>query len=52
MIYERFILELWYWHCTVIVVIKIKYGLLLNHLFQRKQQHGVLRESQDNDKLL
>ena len=30
----------------------MKYGLLSNHLFQRKQEGGSWRESQDNDKRL
>ena len=30
----------------------MKYGLLSNHLFQRKQEHGGWKEHQDNEKLL
>ena len=29
-----------------------KYGLLSNHLFQRKQEHGRWKKPQGNDKLL
>ena len=31
---------------------KIKYGLLSNHLLQRKQEHGGWKEPQGNDKHL
>ena len=47
-----FVLEHWYQFCTVIVKIKNKYGLLSNHLFQRKQEHGGWKEPQENDRLL
>ena len=31
---------------------KVKYGLVLNHLFQGKQEHGNWKEPQNNNKLL
>ena len=57
MTYESFILELWCLHCTLTLVLilwrqKRKYGLLSNHLFQRKQEHGGWKEPQSNDKTL
>ena len=59
MIYENFILELCFetFHFGIGIVLccgdkKMKYGLLSNHLFQRKQEDGSWREPQDNDKRL
>ena len=44
-VYESFILELWYLHCTLTLVLvlrryKLKYGLISNHLFQTTQERG------------
>ena len=49
--YESFILELCYQHCTVLHCLafcrqKIKYVLLSNQLFQKKKEHMVVEENQ------
>ena len=48
-IYDCFVLDLWYQHCNVLVEITdAKYRLLSKH-FQRTQQHGGCNNNNNNN---
>ena len=57
MVYENFILELWYLYYTLTLVLvlwseKLKNGFISDHLFQTTQDHGGWKEPQGSNKLL